>query len=345
MTMEAANFSKIYSDYLSNRLSEAQNLELIDPVRIFGGASRETWIATMTYDGPKEPVSRRIVIRITQDSALIETDAAVEFNAYKAFFGSSVPVPEPLFLEQDGSATGHPFVVMAAVDGAAGSIMDPNPYTDHRVKVGQQCWNALGAIARADISLGGLDGLLDPVAPELCWRRELDKWEKVLDEDEPEPLPIARGAIRWMRNNPPPPPERLHVVHGDFRTGNYLVTEDGTVSAVLDWEMCHLGDAHEDLAWALSPLWCFGDPAESGGTIPRADAIALWEAAAGLKVNLRSLDWWEKFACIKGLAIWHSAGNEFQTGKNTDSINLFPAWRCVDVHNRILVDKFQGAST
>ena len=65
----------------------------------------------------------------------------------------------------------------------------------------------------------------------------------MIDEDELTPQPIARAAIRWLRRSPPPHPRRLSVVHGDYRTGNFLFDAEGRIRAILDWEMCHLGDA------------------------------------------------------------------------------------------------------
>ncbi|MFM8941505.1 MAG: phosphotransferase, partial [Phenylobacterium sp.] len=60
-------------------------------------------------------------------------------------------------------------------------------------------------------------------------------WEKVLDEDQAEPLPITRAAIRWLRANPPPAARKIGVVHGDFRTGNFLYDRQGGIHGVLDW--------------------------------------------------------------------------------------------------------------
>ncbi len=106
---------------------------------------------------------------------------------------------------------------------------------------------------------------------------ELARWEKVIDEDEREPQPIARAAIRWLKRNPPPPAQKISVVHGDYRTGNFLYDANGDIRAILDWEMAHLGDPLEDLGWALDPLWAHGDPSRPAGTIARAEAIAIWE--------------------------------------------------------------------
>src|SRR4029078_9075954 len=108
-------------------------------------------------------------------------------------------------------------------------------------------------------------------------------WEKVIDEDELEPQPIARAAIRWMRRNPPPPAQRISIVHGDYRTGNFLHDGQGRILAILDWEMAHLGDPLEDLGWALDPLWSHHNPAKPAGTIPRERATTTREAVGGLK--------------------------------------------------------------
>ena len=72
-------------------------------------------------------------------------------------------------------------------------------------KLTERCWGLLGEISRQDPAKLGLVGLMEPVALDQCWRRELDYWEGVLDADEVTPQPIIRKAIRWMRRNPPPP--------------------------------------------------------------------------------------------------------------------------------------------
>jgi aminoglycoside phosphotransferase (APT) family kinase protein len=336
--MEGPELVKKLGVYLSTKYPARKNLVLENPNRIFGGASRETWILDVAFD---EAGTQKIVVRITQDSALIETDEAIEYHAYSAFYGTSVPVPEPLFLEQDKSHIGFRFVVIAAVTGKAASIMEQDPYLEHREKVGLQKWKILGDIAAMDPAAVGLTDKLPAPKATGDALKQLEYWEKVINDDAPEPQPIAQAAIRWMKKNLPPEPARTCVVHGDYRTGNYMVDDAGDITAILDWEMCHLGDPLEDLGWALSPLWCFGDEAKSGGTIPRADAIALWKKTSGFDIAPHALDWWEKFACVKGLAIWLSAADEFISGKNTDSVNLFPAWRCVDVHNRILISLFR----
>jgi aminoglycoside phosphotransferase (APT) family kinase protein len=167
---------------------------------------------------------------------------------------------------------------------------------------------------------------MQPVAAGRCAERELGYWERQLDEDELEPQPVTRAAIRWLRRHPPAPAQKLSVVHADYRTGNFLVDAEGEIRAILDWEMAHLGDPLEDLAWGLNPIWRWAGDERAGGLAPRERAIELWEAASGLRADPDALHWWEVFSCVKGQAIWVSGAKEFATGVNQDLILALSGW-------------------
>ncbi len=76
--------------------------------------------------------------------------------------------------------------------------------------------------------------------------------------------------------------------------------------------------------------------------IPRAEAIALWEKASGLKADPAALHWWEIFASLKGAAIWISAAREYAEGRNIDPINAFSGWFCLAFHNKVLADRLSA---
>jgi aminoglycoside phosphotransferase (APT) family kinase protein len=329
--------------YLAPKLA-APDLVVSDLARIPGGASRETYRFRARYAKDGNAIERALILRRDPAASLIETDRTTEFRAYRAFHELGLPVPEPIALELDAAALERPFFIMEEItDCAVGSILAPDPYGPHREKVGQQFWSVLGRIAKpdpGDIGLGDFDGARDKAT---CWSHELARWEKVIDEDESEPQPIARAAIRWLRRNPPPPAQKISVVHGDYRTGNFLVDAKGDIRAILDWEMAHLGDPLEDLAWALDPLWSHGDPAYPAGTVARDRAIAIWEEASELRAEAQALAWWETFASLKGLAIWISAAREYAEGRNTEAVNAFSGWYCLAFHNKVLADRLGGA--
>jgi aminoglycoside phosphotransferase (APT) family kinase protein len=326
--------------YAKSRLPQAAELEVADVERIHGGASRETFRLKLRYREGATRVERRLILRRDPPGSLIETDRAIEFAAYRAFHATSVPVPEALWLENDSSHLDYPFFVMEELSGFEASpqaILMP-PYSAHHEKLAQQKWSILGAIASADPEKLGLVGCMAPVAPADAWRRELDHWTAVIDEDELAPQPIMRAAIRFLRRNPPPAPARIHVVHGDYRTGNFLYDKEGNVRGILDWEMAHLGDPIEDLAWSLNRVWCWARDGRVGGLTSKENAIRIWEAASGLRADPVALRWWELFSSVKGQAIWISSGREYQTGKNQDPVLALSGWWLMNAQDRAALE-------
>jgi aminoglycoside phosphotransferase (APT) family kinase protein len=136
----------------------------------------------------------------------------------------------------------------------------------------------------------------------------------------------------------------LAIVHGDYRSGNFLHDGAGQILAVLDWEMAHIGDPLEDLAWALDPLWAPVGTDLAAGLIPKSEAIALWEAASGRHFDSAAFEWWALFASLKGLAIWLTSARTFHDGKNTDPVLAFSGWYCAVRHNQNLAHKLTAAA-
>lgn len=326
--------------YLKEKLPALGVSRVSDLKRIHGGASRETY----RFKAHGASGVRGMILRRDPSSSLIETERSIEYSAYKAFHGTGVPVPQPLALEESPTWLERPFFLMEEItDCKAGSFLAGEPYGAHRDKIGEQFWRILGEIAKADPIERGLGSLEMPMA-DRAWSVEVDKWAAVVEEDEVTPEPIVRAAIRKLRRSPPPPAQKISVVHGDYRTGNFLFDDAGAIRAILDWEMCHLGDPLEDLAWALDPLWAPHDATKPGGMIDRAQAIKIWEKASGLKAEKKALDWWATFAMVKGLAIWISSGKEFHEGTNTDPVMAFSSWYCTQFHNKVLAEKLAPRS-
>jgi aminoglycoside phosphotransferase (APT) family kinase protein len=305
------------------KVTGAKSLHMTHIKRYHGGASRETYGIDTEIDGQK----RGLIVRRDPVDSLIETERSVEYAAYRSFEGSVVPVPRMICLEDDVSIIGAPFFAMERIDGGEpGSPFDPSSYEPHRTEIGRQFFELLGHIHARSAEASPLAEVIGLPSPASCWQRALDHWANEIAKDAQEPQPIGLAAIRWLRRNgPPPSPQRLCIVHGDYRTGNVLHDGAGKIIAVLDWEMAHIGDPHEDLAWALDPIWNAGDPAYAGGLIPRDEALSLWSAASGIAFDAEAFRWWEMFATVKGLAIWLSAARALAQGANTDPILAFSA--------------------
>ncbi len=338
-----AELAQRLQDYLAAKL-QRPDLRVSALSRIPGGASRETYRFRAQYRDGNGDADRALILRRDPEASLIDTERTTEFRAYQAFHALGLPVPEPIALELTPEVLERPFFIMEEITGCeVASVLHPDPYAGHRDSLGEQFWSYLGRIAAADphaIGLGDFEGESDPRKTAL---HEMDRWETVIVEDEREPQPIARAALRWLKRNRPPAAQKISIVHGDYRTGNFLFAADGTIRAILDWEMAHLGDPLEDLAWALDPLWSHGNPDYPAGLVARADAIATWERASGLKADPTALAWWEIFASLKGLAIWISAAREYSEGRNTGLANAFSGWYCLAFHNKVLADRLARA--
>jgi aminoglycoside phosphotransferase (APT) family kinase protein len=328
------------ASYLKLKLPDAAEVRVDQLEQISGGASRQTYRFRLSYREHSVARERRLILRRDPAASLIDTDRKIEFAAYKAFFGSAVPVPEVLWLEDDPRHLGSPFFISVEMTGYQTSpariLMEP--YAAHHQKLAEQKWSILGKIASADPRELGLAGTMEWVEPNDCWKRELDYWERVLDSDELIPQPIIRAAIRWLRRNPPPPAQKVSVVHGDYRTGNFLFDEDGRIHGILDWEMSHLGDPLEDLGWSLNRVWCWAHDDRRGGLIDRASAIAIWQKASGLKADAAALHWWELFASVKGQAIWVSSAHAWETGDNKDPVLVLSSWALMNSQDRAVLE-------
>lgn len=338
MSNELIELKQQFEEYLKHKIPGSEEVRVSEISQIHGGASRETYRLLASWKIGNEEKSRRMILRRDPEGSLIETDRQVEYIAYSTFYSLGIPVPEPLYIERDPKWLGRPFFVMEEiVDAEVSSFIYPlGPLAE---KIGKQFWHNLGKIAAVDPEKVGLTKKLKVVPKDQCWKHELDYWEKVIDEDQLNPEPIVRGAIRWLRNNPPPPAQKLAVVHGDYRVGNFLYNEQGDICAILDWEMCHLGDPYEDIAWASDPMWSHENYDRPGNMIERKEAFRIWEEASGMKIDYDALKWWEIFSFVKGIAIWTSAAKEYLTGKNKSLILAWSGFHPKIVQNRLLAQR------
>ena len=96
----------------------------------------------------------------------------------------------------------------------------------------------------------------------------------------------------WLRENLPRC-EELVLLHGDYRPGNYLFDPDsGKFTAILDWELAHIGDFHQDLGYSLVGLFRTGNERDGVlclGLMSEADLIARYESETGRRVDRGTL--------------------------------------------------------
>lgn len=336
-TIEDAALAARFAAYYTAHVADGAPCTVTALTRIHGGASRQTY--AIDVDVGRQ--SHALILRRDPAASLIDTDRAVEFAAIRSVMGrGDLPVPTALALETDPAHLGAPFFLMSRIDG--GAALNPFRLEDidpHRAEIGAQFFRHLGTIAATPLDGAPLCDVVDTPAPRDCWQRELRHWESEIAENQLRPEPIAEAAIRWLRANPPPPAQRLSIVHGDYRSGNFLHDEAGKIIAILDWEMAHIGDPYEDLAWATDPLWCSGDSERAAGFIPWPEAIAIWQEASGCVFDPAAFEWWSIFASVKAIGIWISSARTFHDGENTDPILAWSGWFTHAAHELTLASR------
>lgn len=275
------------ADALRREASEhlGATAELTGLEQLQGGASRELWGFSVSVGGDR----RKLVLRADPEGERDPAAREREFALLRAAHDAGVPVPEPLWLRADGSG-----IVMQRVDGEAIArrLLRDDRYARARERLVGQVAAAAAAIHRVEFAGLELDA---PDAPPA--EAAIAALEAQLDALG-EPHPALELGLRWLRRHLPDPVAPA-LVHGDFRLGNWLVTEDG-LAAVLDWELCHAGDPVEDLAWLCIRSWRFGsNESAAAGMGSRDELLAAYAAAGGRAVSRDELRFWEVMGNVR----------------------------------------------
>jgi aminoglycoside phosphotransferase (APT) family kinase protein len=266
--------------------------------RMAGGASKEQFVFTFIDDA--SGLSEKLVLRMDPTDGVLETSRVRECEIIDAMNGI-VPIPQIRFRDIDGTYLGGVGMITTFVSGvtkpsdsASGVTGLGTAFSDHwREVLAPQFIDLLMTIHGMDYRNAALDHFAIPdghAEQAALWRVNL--WARVWRDDSREPLPIFAITESWLRENLPVCDD-LVMLHGDFRTGNYLFDEaSAEVTCVLDWESAHIGDHHEDLAWSLVRI--FGARADDGtclcsSLMPVDELIERYEAATGRVVNRRTL--------------------------------------------------------
>jgi aminoglycoside phosphotransferase (APT) family kinase protein len=271
-----------------------------------GGASRQTWSFDAVVGGtPHALILRRDPPTLGAPRTKAEVDRSVsisratEFRVLHAAFQAGVRAPEVLFELTPDDGLGEAFV-MRRIGGIAiaRKLLRDAPYDGARKKIAGQLGEILARLHA--VPLDGLPPLVrreaaDHIAGQ---RRALD----LLDR----PQPVFELALAWLDRRKPAPTARPVLVHGDYRTGNYLADESG-VTAILDWEGAHLGDPIEDLGWLCVKSWRFGAiDRPAGGFGSREELWAAYASAGGIEVDPARAHWWEVFGTVRWGIICHN---------------------------------------
>jgi len=320
--------------YLAHRMPEAREIEVSQVWRIPGGASRETWSFDATWREGKARAGRGFIVRRDPEASLLETERYVEFRIYQSLQGSGVPVPEVFWLETDAQWLERPFFMMARLPGEASpQTLVGSHFGGHADAIAQHKVEVLARIHGLDWRSAGLDFLEEP-APDACAGAEIDRWETIMRAQALEPQPALELGIAWLKQHRPVA-QRVTLVHADYRTGNLLIEGD-RITGVLDWEMAHLGDPLEDVAWICLRSWRWAGDARAGGLLARDDLYRRYEAASGLRVDAEAVRFWEVLGNVKLAVIFLTGARSFVEGRSKDAMHAFTAHLNADIESEVL---------
>ena len=274
---------------------------------IHGGLSNLTFLVT---DG----TGRRWVLRRPPLGKSLGTahDMGREVKVVSALHETPVPVAPVVGYCDDESVNGAPFYVMDFVEGTV--LRGPDeaaayPTDGVRQRIGEQLIDALVAIHAVDPDGAGLgdlgrrDGYVE---------RQLTRWAGQWEKSKTRPLPVVEEVHKRLSSAVPDQVETT-IVHGDYRLDNVIYDGEGNVAAVVDWELCTLGDPRADLG-LLMVYWADpGDdnislfrPATAEPGFPhRRELLARYEKLSGRDLSeidfFVALGYWKLAIIVEGV--------------------------------------------
>jgi aminoglycoside phosphotransferase (APT) family kinase protein len=303
--------------YLAARVPAASNIVIGRVERVGGGASRETWLVDAEWTEHGERVVRPLIIRRDPTASVLETNRRTEFDVLRAAREIPLPVPRMYWLEEDAQWLDRPFIVMERISGVAPPVVFPITESDAaRRTIAEEFATYLARIHRADWRTLGFEFLGAPASGEAAAHAQVDWWEREYHRSKLEERPVLSAALHWLATHLPRRSE-IVLVHADYRAGNFLY-DNGHITAILDWELAHLGDPMEDLAWAVLSFWSSGGLCQ--GLQPRDDMIAAYERAGGMPVDLERLFFYEVLGAVKMAVISLTGVKSFCEGRNCETV-------------------------
>lgn len=280
--------------------------------RMGGGASKEQFTFNLKAKG-MDPT--RCVLRMDPLESAVATCRERE-NAILNIMQDVLPVPKAFWCDTDGSRLGRPALITNFVNGVTkpstsdsnvsgfGTVFDEST----RLGLARPFIQHLVAMHNVDWRKTNYSCFQAPDADkQQAARWQLNWWSQVWHNDVSEGYPLMGLAERWMRDNLPSADESdLVFVHSDYRTGNFLYDEASlAITSVLDWELIHIGDFHEDLAWAAISSWSTVKDGQllASGLLPVNELFEQYKSAAGREIKTDNFYFYQVLGLYKCVAI------------------------------------------
>ena len=247
-------------------------------------------------------------------------DMAREHRIVSALAGSPVPVAPTFGLCEDVSVNDAPFYIMGFVEGcvlhdatATAELSSPA-----RQSLSRDVADVLSQLHNIDPA--GV-GLAELGRKEAYLARQLKRWNKQWFASKTHEIPEMEATSTLLEERMPVQIGAA-IVHGDYRLGNFI-TGEGRIRAVLDWELCTLGDPLADVGYLLNSWVEPGDPGAElaathvGGFATRTQMCQWYEAATGR--DLSAISYYRAFAHWRLAAIGQGVYKRYLVGAMGDN--------------------------
>jgi aminoglycoside phosphotransferase (APT) family kinase protein len=276
----------------------------VETIRVIvGGRSKQTILLSATGCGD---LPRDLVVRRDLLVGSLGTSVVNEFALLQALRAHGVDVPEVYHLETDRELLGTPFLLLRAVSGEATGQITVAPPSREKVLAAAR---ALAGVHRVPVPV------MQPMLAHLGSPRtreqtadEIAEWRNAWVAQAREPSPAVDAAFRYLSAHAASVEVRPCFVHGDYSFHNLLFDAD-RLTAVLDWELAHIGHAAEDLGYIKQA---------AQAVVPWAEFMAAYHAADGPPIPLTALRFYGLLGTVRLLMKIFIARRLFEEGKTDD---------------------------
>jgi len=281
----------------------------VDGLRtMFGGNARKAWSFDLSYrrDGVRHSIP---CVMLTQfGGRQIDSDVGHEYHVLAALNDRGLSIPKAICMDPDGRTIGYPSIVLERLEGEASAVklLRGLPAPD-QAGILRNLAHVVAGLHNVALDPAGLDPALRGLGPSDIVRGQIDHWRGQFEANRQEPSPVLAGLYNWLEDHLPEP-DRICLVHGDLRPGNFLY-RDSAVTGLLDWEMAHPGDPLEDIGWIYRPLW------SPEAILPLDEFLKLYQTERGCRVRPHHMTYWRIFSEVKFATISVTASNAFATGE------------------------------
>jgi len=293
----------------------------VEAQRIGEGHSNFTFLVSR---GPTRVVLRRPPRPPLPPSA---HDVLREARLLRALESSPVRVPRVLAVGDEDTGLGVPFYVMEEMHGTVVTT-DVPPALDSeqdRRQLSEELVDALVEVHAVDWRSAGLEGYGKPTG---YLERQIRRFSGLWEFSKTRELPVVEEVRDWLAANLPESPEST-IVHGDYRLGNVMVSDQppAELVAIFDWELSTIGDPLADVGY-LTVTWAEqDDPADISfaslsaatrrpGFLSRDELTARYEERSGRSVS--ALNWYQALALWKAAVFMEGNYKRFTLGASDD---------------------------